>query len=273
MLLRTCADLYSDKVNLEIPFEAAWGVDRLRDVISGVMDREGDLMRPPNAPRIPFQLNQLQVFDDRVHSWVDVVSVDQLEDGSQLYAFQPQTHYHRDVQKDFPPSRPPSQPGQMPYRGAVSRPSTGLMYSQPRVAESMATGATQPGLGVAYENGRDGASLEEKLAYLFDEMDYHEKGQVSYQDFASWMRELVDFPEEEFRLLFHSGDVNRQGFLTRETFNCFSRRFPNVCEIVFHRAADRWDVTNRDMEARTASQQVWFGCSAVSQENGNFGVR
>ena len=257
MLLRICADLHSDKVNLEIPIDLSWTVDKLREMVVGVMDRESELMRPSNVPRNPFRLNQLQIFDDRATSWVEVTDMNLLFEGAQLYAFQPQTTHHRDVQKDLPPARPPSNVGAYtstrPHASAVP----GVTPSYRQEVEVFPHGVRGGvGGGVVYENGRDGATDTEKLAYLFDEMDYHEKGQVSYQDFFSWLRELVDFSEDTFQLLFRSADVHRQGVLSRDQFYCFARRFPNVCEIVFHRAADRWDVTNRDMEARAAGQQV-----------------
>ena len=252
LMVRVCADLYADKVNLEIICDRAWDMNRVRDTISGVMNAEAELMRPPNAPRIPFHLHRLQMFDDRVLSWVDVAAAEQFFEGAQLYAFQPQTSYHTDVQKGLPPSRPPSAraaPAPLPQAPVQ-------VQAAPVPAAAGAAGVSADGAAV-YENGRDGATEEEKVNYLFDEMDAGEQGHLSYPEFSSWLRDLVDFSEETFQLLFRSADAHGQGVVSRELFLHFSRRFPNVCEIVFHRAADRWDVTNRDMEARAASQQVW----------------
>ena len=41
--------------------------------------------------------------------WADLVAVTQLHEYDQLYAFQPQSPWHIDVQKDLPPPRPPTQ--------------------------------------------------------------------------------------------------------------------------------------------------------------------
>ncbi|KAJ9461764.1 hypothetical protein DIPPA_53933 [Diplonema papillatum] len=287
MLLAVCADLYADKVNLELSVNPAATVQELRSLICRVMDAEAELLRPPNYQRTPFDIHRLQIFNDQVLKWVDLVNNEQLHDGVQLYAFQPQTQWHTDVQKDLPPPRPPTweqhpnhqSDGNIHQKGlpqhlvsgsSATHPSARAQWQHPNVTAqvhmaSMHTGSkSSVRRGTAYETGRDGATEEEKVSYLFDEMDVEGRGALSAPDFIHWLRELIDVNDSNLQLLFDSADVHRRGLISKEEFRAFAKRFPNVSDIVFHRAADRWDVCNRELESRAAQQQM-----ATNENYGN----
>eukprot|EP01063_Lacrimia_lanifica_P013385 TRINITY_DN20024_c0_g1_i1.p1 TRINITY_DN20024_c0_g1~~TRINITY_DN20024_c0_g1_i1.p1 ORF type:complete len:377 (+),score=151.45 TRINITY_DN20024_c0_g1_i1:79-1209(+) len=265
-MLRLCADLFGEKINIEVEFDLRRGIAELRDAIVDVLNTEMTFMRGGKPPPAPFQIYRLQVFDDTLLRWVDLTASEQIFEGAQLYAFQPQTTWHTDVQKDLPPSRPPlREPRQDPAAPSVAFAPPAAAPATPSWGGAAAPQPQQPpmhesysgGRVVAYENGRDGATTAEKVAYLFDEIDAHEKGVITLSEFSGWIRELIDFSDQTLLLLFNSADQQRKGTVTREDFtNGFAKRFGNVVEVAFHRAADRWDVTTREQLARNASQQL-----------------
>lgn len=106
--LLVCADLYGEKVNLEITFAAMPTIGELQRKIVEVFGAEAQVKRPQGYPAIDFQIARLQVYDDVLLKWADLVTATQLHEYDQLYAFQPQSPWHIDVQKDLPPPRPPT---------------------------------------------------------------------------------------------------------------------------------------------------------------------
>jgi len=103
--LLVCADVYGEKVNLEIVFPSMPAMGELRRRVTEVLTWEGEAKRPTNYPRVEFTISRLLVYDDVLLSWEDLVSVTQLHEYDQLYVFQPQSQYHSDEQKDLPPPR------------------------------------------------------------------------------------------------------------------------------------------------------------------------
>eukprot|EP01065_Artemidia_motanka_P035791 TRINITY_DN43686_c0_g1_i1.p2 TRINITY_DN43686_c0_g1~~TRINITY_DN43686_c0_g1_i1.p2 ORF type:complete len:360 (+),score=148.40 TRINITY_DN43686_c0_g1_i1:68-1147(+) len=247
LVVRVCADLYAHKVNLELVFDATPPMaDFCADVVA-VMTAEGELLRTSSFPRVDFQIHRAQVFDDRVCQWVDLTSSAQLRDGVQVYIFQPQTAWHVDVQKDLPPPRPPR--AAVPRHGGVGLPPAPPVPRSP-ARERQAFAAAEPAAAA------DSASEEEKVTYLFDEMSA-EQGVFRYPEFVRWVRELgVDLPEATVQELFTAADLNRDGGVTKDEFMNFSRRYPNVVDVLFHRAADRWDSAQREAENRAFEQQL-----------------
>eukprot|EP01064_Diplonema_japonicum_P028678 TRINITY_DN4458_c0_g1_i1.p1 TRINITY_DN4458_c0_g1~~TRINITY_DN4458_c0_g1_i1.p1 ORF type:complete len:375 (+),score=41.34 TRINITY_DN4458_c0_g1_i1:88-1212(+) len=271
MYLRICADLYSNKINLEVNVSNKIDLIGLRELIVGLMEQEGDLMRAPNQPRSPFSINRLQVFNEQVGKWVDLVSMGQLRDGSQLYAFQPQTNQHSDVQQDLPPPRPPSTVGSirhmpqpiptMPTQHVSQHGARSVIRNQTSVSGS-ASGSRvylQPAHQHQQQlpqNSSADVSETEKLKYIFEEMDQEATGRVSITLFVTWVRKFIDFNDETLELLFNSVDPHRKGWLAPSDFEGLSKRFPNVMDIIFHRAADSWDVMNREAEIQQAQQTI-----------------
>eukprot|EP01062_Namystynia_karyoxenos_P031448 TRINITY_DN23341_c0_g1_i1.p1 TRINITY_DN23341_c0_g1~~TRINITY_DN23341_c0_g1_i1.p1 ORF type:complete len:392 (+),score=144.68 TRINITY_DN23341_c0_g1_i1:101-1276(+) len=277
--VRVCADLYGHKCNLELQYETAPPIADFCAECIHVFGAEAELLRSPQFPAVPFQIHRAQVFDDRVVQWVDLASPAQLRDGCQVYIFQPQSAWHVDVQKDLPPPRPPRVPRLQPHGAATPSLRAQSTYADPHLHVSAAAGASPhrpyspslaqsdarralpaasaagaaPGAGGA---AGDGASEEEKVTYLFDEMSA-DQGLFRYPEFVRWVRELgVDLPEANVQELFTAADLNRDGAVTRDEFRNFSRRYPNVVDVMFHRAADRWDGAQRDQENRGFEQQL-----------------
>ena len=106
--LLVCADLFGEKINLEITFSAMPTIGELQRKIIECYTMESQAKRPPGYPNIEFSIARLQIYDDVLLKWTDLVTCTQLHEYDQLYAFQPQSPWHIDVQKDLPPPRPPT---------------------------------------------------------------------------------------------------------------------------------------------------------------------
>jgi len=106
--LLVCADLYGEKVNLEITFPTMPTIGELQRKIVEAFNSEANVKRPQGYPVVEFAIARLQIYDDVMLKWTDLVACTQLHEYDQLYAFQPQSPWHIDVQKDLPPPRPPT---------------------------------------------------------------------------------------------------------------------------------------------------------------------
>ena len=107
--LLVCADLYGDKCNLELTFPNMPTISELQRKIVETFNSEAAVKRPSGYPNIEFHIARIQIYDDVLLKWADLVTCTQLHEYDQLYVFQPQSPWHIDVQKDLPPPRPPSQ--------------------------------------------------------------------------------------------------------------------------------------------------------------------
>jgi hypothetical protein len=129
--LLACADLYGEKMNLEITFSAMPTIGELHRKIVEVFSAEAASCRPQGYPAIDFQIARLQIYDDVLLKWADLVTGTQLHEYDQMYVFQPQSPWHIDVQKDLPPPRPPRSTA---ARAPPAAPPTPAVYDTPHGA-------------------------------------------------------------------------------------------------------------------------------------------
>lgn len=109
-----CADINNEKVNLELVLEELpRSISVLKDAITQIFGSEAQA-----AGSRPFAIARVNLYDDAHHCWADLVSLEQLREYDQLYVFQPQSQWHRDVQRDLPPPRTPIAGG--PIRARTS---------------------------------------------------------------------------------------------------------------------------------------------------------
>lgn len=140
--LLCCADLYGEKVNLELTFSAMPTMGELQRKVTEVFNAESQLKRPQGYPTVDFQIARLQIYDDVLLKWTDLVTCTQLHEYDQLYAFAPQSPWHIDVQKDLPPPRPPTVAGSSAARAApAAQPNTPGAYGGSQYAASPAPGS------------------------------------------------------------------------------------------------------------------------------------
>lgn len=106
-LVNCAADLYQQKINLELAFPAFPSIGDLQRQVETVFSIESSVLRPPGQPFAAFKLSRFQMFDERLGQWVDLISSSQLYEGVQIYAFQPHSE-RSEQQRQIPPARPPS---------------------------------------------------------------------------------------------------------------------------------------------------------------------
>ena len=128
--LLVCGDLFSEKVNLELPFPEKPTLPELKNHVQNSFTAEMRCLQPPNMPAIEqFNVNRIQVYDDAHLKWVDLSSPQQLHEYDQLYCFQPVSPWQTDVQKDLPAPRPPTRPVALSQGVGQMAPQSGMAPS------------------------------------------------------------------------------------------------------------------------------------------------
>jgi hypothetical protein len=173
--LLVCADLYGEKINLEITFPAMPTIGELQRKVVEVYSAEAQVKRPPGFPAIEFQVARLQVYDDVLLKWADLVTATQLHEYDQLYAFQPQSPWHIDVQKDLPPPRPPTSHASRAPPAAPHTPSTyetpygrgaNKPYQYDDVQSAAPSYGAAAGYGYGHDNGRSPATPHQTMSTI-----------------------------------------------------------------------------------------------------------
>lgn len=106
--LLVCGDMYGEKANLEITFPNMPTIGDIQRKVTEIFTAEAALKRPSGFPAVDFCVSKIQIYDDVMLRWTDLMTCSQLHEYDQLYVFQPQSPWHIDVQKDLPPPRPPT---------------------------------------------------------------------------------------------------------------------------------------------------------------------
>ncbi|KAJ9458431.1 calmodulin-like protein containing EF hand domain [Diplonema papillatum] len=101
---------FHQKCNFEFTFPTCPTISELRERLEMTLSTEAALRRPAGVPLAPFVIHRIQVFDERMEMWVDLVSSSQLADYCQLYVFQRESPWHKDTPGRIPPPVRPSQP-------------------------------------------------------------------------------------------------------------------------------------------------------------------
>eukprot|EP01063_Lacrimia_lanifica_P026387 TRINITY_DN3549_c0_g1_i1.p1 TRINITY_DN3549_c0_g1~~TRINITY_DN3549_c0_g1_i1.p1 ORF type:complete len:364 (+),score=161.09 TRINITY_DN3549_c0_g1_i1:60-1151(+) len=236
-----CADMFGSKVNLELTFPALPTIGELTRRAEEVFTSEMHAIRPAGAqvPAEGIRINRLQVYDDVMLKWVDLISSAQLHEYDQVYIFQPQSLWHVDTQQDLPAPRPPTAGGPGPAAAAPA-------YATPAAPASslgqasvhrgfppeMNSAPSQPMHAGAGE--RPDVALDVKVRAIFDEMDVGRKGYIDYNDIERGFRERgLDLSNNTLGELFYKADLNRDGHVTRDEFQNFSLIYPNTTECLY----------------------------------------
>eukprot|EP00754_Rhynchopus_humris_P015983 Rhum_TRINITY_DN14488_c15_g1::Rhum_TRINITY_DN14488_c15_g1_i1::g.92685::m.92685 len=253
-----CADLFSDKVNLEIPFPEKPTLEELRSHVQNQFTAEMRALQPPNMAAIDqFVVSRVQIYDDVNNSWVDLSSPQQLHEFDQLYCFQPLNPWQNDLQKDLPPPRPPTVP--VPFTGGggawsgqqpVSQPAAALAaaplqlsYQQPQAPPSqpmyVGGGLPQPHSLAAASGERPNIPLEERIRVSFQEIDEQRKGWVDSTELERAFRNRgIDFSASTVNELFQKADGTREGRLDAQKWHHFATVYPNTVDAVYYRGRD-----------------------------------
>eukprot|EP01062_Namystynia_karyoxenos_P014592 TRINITY_DN1525_c0_g2_i2.p1 TRINITY_DN1525_c0_g2~~TRINITY_DN1525_c0_g2_i2.p1 ORF type:complete len:409 (+),score=139.85 TRINITY_DN1525_c0_g2_i2:106-1227(+) len=250
--LLVCGDIYGQKQNLELTFPALPTIGELTRRAEEVFTAEMRLTPvPPHGPgpQSEFRVSRVQIYDDVLLKWVDLISSTQLHEYDQLYIFQPQTPWHSDSQQDLPAPRPPTAGAAAPgvtsasYGGSPApqhqpQPSYGGAHYQPQAAppymppQSYGHAATAPASG-----NRPDLPLEQKAEVVMRDLDPSGKGYIEYAEMERSFREVgLDFSANTVGELFYKADLNRDGRITLDEWQNWSRIYPNTLDCMYFRA-------------------------------------
>jgi len=105
-VILAAAELYGDKHNIEIGFPSNPPMTELIGHIEATFNIETRLMKPKKNKKHRFSLEYIQIFDEVLQRWVDLLSSTQLHEWAQLYVFQPDSERRVDMQMQIPATRP-----------------------------------------------------------------------------------------------------------------------------------------------------------------------
>eukprot|EP00755_Sulcionema_specki_P026487 Sspe_Gene.1693::Locus_564_Transcript_2_3_Confidence_0.400_Length_1160::g.1693::m.1693 len=257
------ADIYG-KVNFEFNFPSVPTMSELRERIETVVRTESSLRRSPGMPLTPFSIHRIQIFDERMEMWVDLVSSSQLEDYCQIYVFQKESMWHKDTPgripppvrpsasipvyppPAFPPSSPP--PPMLDPLGSIPRdigsPSIGLPGSVPRGVSPPRGIGMPPDVAVIDPAMSDMPTHGEKVRVVYDELDTRKARAVSLDDWSVTFQKLrISLPDGVFSEstvadLFRKADKNEDGFVSFPEFQVFAELYPKLLDSLYFRCRD-----------------------------------
>lgn len=275
--LFVAADLYSQKVNVEIELPSFPTVNELLNVAQSVFNNEASVLKPPTMELQTVGVEKLQVYKDDDGSWSDLVSPSQIVEFAQLYVIQKHAQY-QESQQQIPPARKPSRPiktasspppparpavpvspytsaaAASPYSQArhVSPPRRG---SPPRTSSAVRPTATyassspqtvRPQGPASPERDRlairplpEGASQRDKISYVFDEMDVNGNRVIEPEEFRNLLNVLgVGFSAATLSDLFHKSDLDRDGVASLGEMTTFLSNYPTLLDALYFRLRD-----------------------------------
>eukprot|EP00760_Papus_ankaliazontas_P033136 PhM_4_TR6195/c0_g1_i2/m.59428 len=211
-IVNVAADVYGRKENLRFDFATRPTMSELINTTESQYDVTARSNRPTGYPDIPFKVQTFQVYDDVLMRWVDLYHTDQLTNGCQTYAFQPDSIWNPDLQGTIP----------IP-KDTVTWAST---VGSPRRARLPADYGVAP-------------SSSEKLRAVFAELDIGNKGYVLYSDLRSaFQRNDIEFTYSTIGELFNRADTNHDGSVSYEEWVRFAIDNPNLIDALFFRSRD-----------------------------------
>jgi len=211
-IVNVASDLYGRKDNLRFDFATRPTMSELINTSESQFDVAARSTRPTGYPDIPFRVQTFQVYDDILMRWVDLYHTDQLVNGCQVYAFQPDSIWNPDLQ------------------GTIPLPKETVTWSSTKGSPSRARLPADAGVP---------PSSSEKLRVVFAELDIGNKGYVLYSDLRSaFLRNDIEFTYNTIGELFNKADINRDGNISYEEWVRFSIDYPNIVDALFFRTRD-----------------------------------
>ena len=262
--LLCCADMFGSKVNLELAFSAVPTIGELTRKIEEVFTAEMHALRPSGAQLPPdgIRVSRLQVYDDVLLKWMDLISSTQLHEYDQVYVFQPQTPWQVDTQQDLPAPRPPTvgmnvsavhQPPPFEQSARYAQQQQQPQHQQQQQGYYQQSGAPIHPQG-SYLDERPNLGPEEKSRAVFDEMDASRRGFLEYADVERVFRDRgLDFSTNTIGELFYKADLNRDGRITVDEFVNWALIYPNTCDCLYFRGK----VNDEEAQIQNQIQQAY----------------
>eukprot|EP01060_Flectonema_neradi_P013771 TRINITY_DN2049_c1_g1_i1.p1 TRINITY_DN2049_c1_g1~~TRINITY_DN2049_c1_g1_i1.p1 ORF type:complete len:638 (+),score=172.27 TRINITY_DN2049_c1_g1_i1:68-1915(+) len=283
------ADLFGNKVNYELDFPHLPTMIELREKVEAIFGSDANLRRPAGVPASPFAAHRMQTFDDRVELWVDLINENQLQDYSQVYVFQRETQWHKEVQSKIPPpikapAAPlpvpvPVPPVTMPFvpvpalpsgspalvpsvLSASPLPTAGDFYVPPPSighaasllppVASVSPAAEVVPVPVAAVDVVGEASHIEKVRIVFDELDATRQRAIGKTD---WVAGFLRVQLSEYAADLFEKTALGESVVSFEKFQRFCEIYPTVLDSLYYRSRDYWLMKRQD-DSITASQKT-----------------
>eukprot|EP01065_Artemidia_motanka_P016749 TRINITY_DN20358_c0_g1_i1.p1 TRINITY_DN20358_c0_g1~~TRINITY_DN20358_c0_g1_i1.p1 ORF type:complete len:569 (+),score=230.71 TRINITY_DN20358_c0_g1_i1:58-1707(+) len=220
---------FNGKCNFEFSFGSRPAVEAFIDRLDLVLGTEAAARRLPAQPVTPFKILRVQVFDERIEMWVDLVSAGQLHDRCQCYCFQEKSGWHSDAPGPIPP---PTQPVHQAAREGTEAPELHSMSPVRRKPDR-----TEPA----------DPSPQQRSRSAFGLLSVHGGGRVSASEWTSAFGRLGlgggggAFSDETVHDLFTQADQNGDGYVCSADWDQFAERHPQLADAVHYRnrAAER----------------------------------
>jgi hypothetical protein len=262
--LLVAADLYGNKVNLELSFPTFPTISEIHRVVETTFAVESSALRPAGHPFVPFKVARFHVFDDRIQGWAELSSPSQLADYCQVYAFQRDGN---ESQKQIPPARLPTAARISAAVNAASpvRPLGVAGVGTPRQASPPASAPvsarqTSPARSIALplpvsspvtlppapnvptRNYPDAPTFDQKVRTVFDETDVNQNRVIELDEFRRIMRILnIDLNAAAIADLFQRADADRDGVLSVSDFQSFAVNYPTLLDSLYFRGKEFWE--------------------------------
>lgn len=274
----------SGKLNFELLFPTKPSIAELRARVDRDLGMEANLRRP----NVPFAVSRVQVFDERLQMWVDLVAAVQLEDYCQLYVFQVESPYCRDLPGHIPapqrptaagigsPVREPDMRGVSPQR--LRQPSPDMVPPQEQISpfrqrqREIDLRASAPEVPAPAHS--------DKVRMVYDDLDQGRSRKVSFED---WQKVFTDLRLAEpdgmlttstvEDLFNEKADKNKDGIVTFQEFARFAESYPKLLDSLYYRGRaivherERKNNIKRSQdEADSLQQRVDEAADALSQQ-------
>lgn len=270
------ADLYGEKVNLELNFTSAPTLADLFRVVETTFAVESSTLRPSGHPFVPFKVARFHVFEDKSQQWAELFNASQLIDYCQIYAFQRDA---TETQKQIPPARLPtavrmaaSSSAQSPtprtplnshrdQQPAPSPMSVAGRGQSPHVTASPSRHSDTPrsiaGSAVPPPQFPENPTFDQKVRIVFDETDVNHNRLIELDEFRRIMRMLnVDLSGSTVADLFQRGDQDRDGVISLSDFQFFASNYPTLLDSLYFRSKEFWEDHRRRMAIEGRKQVV-----------------
>jgi len=264
----------SGKLNFELLFSTKPSIAELRARVDRDLGMEANLRRP----NIPFAVSRVQVFDERLQMWVDLVAAVQLEDYCQLYVFQVESPYCRDLPGHIPaPQRPTASGIGSPMRADPSD----MRTVSPQRLRGASPDMVPPHQELSPFRQRQreidmrAAAAEspapahsDKVRMVYDDLDQSRSRKVTLEDWQRTFSELrLSEPEGMLTpgtvedLFSEKADKNKDAIVTFQEFARFAESYPKLLDSLYYRGRaivherDRKNNIKRSKEEADALQQ------------------
>lgn len=237
----------SGKLNFELLFPTKPSIAELRARVDRDVGMEGQLRRP----NVPFAVSRVQVFDERLQMWVDLVAAVQLEDYCQLYVFQVESPYCRDLPGHIPaPQRPTATGIGSPVRGdpdmravspqRVRGPSPDVVPPHQELSPFRQRQREIDLRSAAAESPAPAHS--DKVRTVYDDLDQSRSRKVTLED---WQKNFTDLRLAEPEGMLTAGtvedlfnekaDKNKDTVVTFQEFSRFAESYPKLLDSLYYR--------------------------------------